>query len=158
MKCLIIGPSGSGKTTLCNALVGYWGVTRPTQMFKTVGNLIDTPGVYMEYPTLYQALIVSSQQADCVLLMIGSDQKGKPLPSGFAQSFPRPVIGIISKTDLGEAKLEHAKAVLADAGVKEPYFYISSRTLEGLDKLNQWIIRNHQERREHNGTGCIGND
>lgn len=116
-------------------------------MFKKIGDLIDTPGVYLEYPKLYQALIVSSQQADCVLLLIGADQKGRPLPSGFAHGFSKLVIGVISKTDLGEAKQEQAKAVLLDAGVNEPFFLISCRTMEGLDKLQQRIIGNRWEGR-----------
>lgn len=104
-------------------------------MIEFVGNFIDTPGVYLEYPRFYEALVVCSQQADYVLMVIAANQRGIPIPPGFAHAFFRPVIGVINKIDLVDANIQYAGKVLVQADIKQPYYRISTATGEGLGEL-----------------------
>lgn len=108
----------------------------PTQMITFLGDYIDTPGVYLEQPRFYPALITCQQQADAVILMAASDQEGQPFPDGFAQMFYRPVLGVITKADLKHDDPARTGAMLRQAGVLEPYSSVSVLKKDGLE---EWI-------------------
>jgi ethanolamine utilization protein EutP len=135
LKCLVIGPSGAGKTSFCRSLSDRQGVIKKTQDIELIGNFIDTPGEYVENPYFYRRLIVSSQQADLIIFLVAADQKEKPFPHNFMQAFSRPVIGVVNKTDLSAVDMERERAILSYAGVKEPYFFVSVNTGDGLEDL-----------------------
>lgn len=139
MRLMIIGPTGAGKTTLSHALSGGNGKAQKTQMIDFVGNFIDTPGEYLEIPRFYKALFVTAQQADIIIMVIPADKCGIYLPDGIAQSFPRPVVGVINKTDLAGADMSAALAMLKKTGVKEPYYPVSARTGEGIIPLKFYL-------------------
>jgi len=139
MRIMFIGPSGAGKTTLSYALSGGGGKASKTQMIGFAGDFIDTPGEYLEIPRFYKALFVTAQQADIVIMVIPADKCGVYLPDGIAQSFPRPVVGVVNKIDLVGANLSWAEAVLEKVGVKKPYYAVSARTGEGLSSLKLYI-------------------
>lgn len=135
MRLLVIGPHGVGKTTLIRALMGIQGKAPKTQMIEVMGEYIDTPGEYLELPRFYRALLVSAQQADLVLWVAAADKTGIHLPPGFARSFCRPVIGVINKIDVPGANIKSASEALAQAGVEEPYHFVSAVTGAGLNEL-----------------------
>lgn len=139
MKGLVIGPAGAGKTVLCNKLIGVVKRSHPTQMFSMIGDLMDTPSVYLDNPSLYRALIVSEQQVDVVLFVVDAERRGYPIPPGFAQCFSRPVYGLITKHDLSEGDDNHVQQILLQAGVIPPFWRVSSKTGEGIDAFRDWL-------------------
>lgn len=145
MKALLIGPEGAGKTTLCYRLSGREAPVRPTQMFRRIGALLDTPGIYLANPDFYHALIVGAQQADAVLLAVAPDCATDCVPPGFSQCFSRPVYGVLTKCDLPDRG--RAESVLLSAGVRAAPFQVSCRTGEGLPALARWLARPPERRR-----------
>lgn len=141
MRFLLIGVSGTGKTEFCRAMAGLSKrqASGPTQMIVFLGDYIDTPGVYLEQPRFYPALITCQQQADAVVLMAASDQEGQPFPDGFAQMFSKPVFGVITKADLAAGNPDQAKAMLRRAGVSEPYSFVSALEKDGLKEWKDTI-------------------
>ena len=139
MKAIIIGPENSGKTTLCRCLAGLPPLERavPTQMFRRIGSVYDTPGVYLATSDLYHALIVGAQQADIVLLTASPDCLPDCIPPGFAQCFPNPVYGILTKCDLPEPG--RAEQILRSAGVPSEPLRVACRTGTGLAELKNWL-------------------
>ncbi|NPV69158.1 MAG: ethanolamine utilization protein EutP [Firmicutes bacterium] len=135
MRYLVVGPRGAGKTTLIRALVGCGGKAAKTQMIECTGAALDTPGEYLELPRFYRALLVTAQQADVVLWVTAAAGPHFRPPPGFASSFCRPVLGVITKTDVPGASLKAASEELALAGVEEPYFTVSALTGYGLAAL-----------------------
>lgn len=139
MRLLVVGPKGAGKSTLLAALQNKTLSKLPkTQMVECSGMFIDTPGEYLEFPRLHQALIVAAQQADLIIWVAPADHGFQP-PPGFALSLWRPVIGVITKIDVEGADTCQARRQLAEAGVIPPYFLISSRTGEGLAELRAYL-------------------
>lgn len=156
MRFLLIGPSGTGKTAFCRVIAGQAErqASGPTQMIAFLGDYIDTPGVYLEQPRFYSALITFQQQADAVVLMVASDQEGQPFPDGFAQMFSRPIFGVITKADLTDGDPARAKAMLRRAGVPEPYSPVSVLKKDGLKEWTKTVttLKGVSE----NGTRSIG--
>lgn len=156
MRFLLIGASGTGKTAFCQAMTGSAARQGfgPTQMIAFLGNYIDTPGVYLEQPRFYPALITCQQQAHAVVLMVASDQERQPFPDGFAQMFYRPMFGVVTKVDRIDGDPARARAMLRHAGVPEPYSLVSVLQKDGL---KEWAkIVTTLKGVNENGTRGIG--
>lgn len=139
-KTMFVGVSGSGKTTLIQRLQDKVLEARKTQMVEYHLHFIDTPGEYLERRGMYRAIIVTAADAD----MIGFVQEcGVPntwLPPAFASTFPKPVIGIITKADLAKSEddIEHAREILLQAGVQR-VFVVSSVENTGISELLDFL-------------------
>lgn len=139
-KIMMIGRSGCGKTTLTQVLqnqeIGY----KKTQAIEFFNNAIDTPGEYIENRRFYNALIVSAADCDIIALLQSSIDEQCIFPPGFATSFAKPVIGIITKSDLCESEddLNRSKEFLKEAGVEKIYT-ISSLKNHGVDEITKLL-------------------
>lgn len=106
------------KTTLCQYLTNQAISYKKTQALEVTDNIIDTPGEYVERRQFYQALSVTALGADVVLLLQDPTDMTFTLPPGLQAMFQKPLIGVITKSDLikDEVQLTRAEKSLTLAG------------------------------------------
>ena len=136
-KILLIGKSMCGKTTLTQRIHGLDIEYEKTQMLIYSDDILDTPGEYMENRMLYKALIVSSYDCDVIGMVQACDEEHNVFPPGFSTAFTKPVIGIVTKTDLGK-DVKRAREILENAGA-ERVFAVSSYENEGIEELVKYL-------------------
>ncbi|MDD6661678.1 MAG: EutP/PduV family microcompartment system protein [Lachnospiraceae bacterium] len=136
-KIILIGRSTAGKTTLCQRINNEELHYYKTQTVQVINkNMIDTPGEYLERRGYRGALVVSSADADIILLVQDATEKVTMFPPLFRSMFAaKPCVGVITKADLAsEEEIERAKKFLKDAGAGELYV-TSAVTGEGVEQL-----------------------
>lgn len=142
-KVIFIGKTGCGKTTLCQKLHQLEIKYKKTQSIEVYDHAIDTPGEYLENRRLYNALTVTSVDADIIALVADPTAQECYIPPGFNAMFGKPVIGIITKLKKVkdnkkiielEKRLEMAGAspifkidTLADVGTQELFKYLEKQ-------------------------------
>lgn len=136
---MLVGPVGAGKTSLIHALQKDPRQAEKTQSIRFYDGAIDTPGEYAQIPRFYSALMVTAMQASVVVIIQDATDLKVNLPPGFATMFSRPVIGVVTKIDVPGINREKVKSRLLQVGVKEPIFFISAHTGEGLDELVEYF-------------------
>ena len=138
-KMILIGNISCGKTTLCQALNNLELRYKKTQALEVVQQTIDTPGEYLEHRSFLQALIVTSVEADLALFVQDATQERFMFSPGQAASFPIPVAGVVSKTDLAnEEQIAQAEELLALAGAG-PIFRVSAVSGAGMEALEAFL-------------------
>lgn len=139
-KIMFIGTTGSGKTTLTQALNNEKIEYKKTQAVDFNSYIIDTPGEYIDSRVYYNALIVTSSDADVIALIQDCSRELSVFPPAFGSIFSKPVIGICTKTDLCSSKedLNRAEEFLREAGA-EGIFMVSSINNDGLEKLKKYL-------------------
>ena len=137
-RVMIVGPTQAGKSTLANYLNDTSSPLRKTQDVIYGKNTIDTPGSYIENPSMYKYLIATAQTASHVLLLLDSSRTDSVYPPGFAKTFTCPVIGVITKTDL-KPETSICISQMQSMGVSEPYFWISLKDNTGVEELKQCL-------------------
>jgi len=138
-RIMVIGPVGSGKTSLLMALNGESGKTVKTQTLMYTAFTIDTPGEYAENPRMYKALLATAPEAECILFTQDSTANHSVFPPGFAGSFNRMSIGVVTKTDHESSDGENAENHLRKLCLKGPIFKVSAHTGEGIETLKGYI-------------------
>lgn len=138
-KVMLVGPVGAGKTSLIHALQKDPTKAQKTQSIRFCDGAIDTPGEYAQIPRFYSALMTTAMQASIVVIVQDATDLKVNLPPGFAAMFARPVIGVVTKIDVPGIDRVKVKSRLLEIGVKEPIFFISSYTGEGLDDLIEYF-------------------
>lgn len=138
---MLVGPVGAGKTSLMNALKNDGQKAQKTSCICFTDGAIDTPGEYAQVPRFYSALAVTAMEAKLVLMVQDAADMRITLPPGFAAMFGRPVVGVVTKIDAPSADQEKARIRLLQAGISEPYFYVSAYTGAGLAELTEFLIR-----------------
>ncbi len=135
---MLIGSSQVGKTTLIQMLKGYEVKYKKTQSVERIENFIDVPGEYVEIPRYYHALMVTSYDADMIILVQGADEEQSMFPPKFASAFNKKTIGVITKTDLAEdtGEIEHQ---LKEAGAEE-IFKTSLEDESSVDELREFLL------------------
>ena len=120
-RIILIGRSMAGKTTLIQYLTNSELKYRKTQTIEIINqNMIDTPGEYLERTAYRGALVVSAADADCIVLVQDAGEHGTMFPPGYASTFAKPCIGVVTKSDrASEKEIEDAKKYLKAAGAKE---------------------------------------
>lgn len=84
--------------------------------------MIDTPGEYLERANMRGALMVTSVEADLILLVQDATEQGSMFPPAYTSMFAKPSIGIVTKSDLATSEqIVQAKKYLNMAGVKDIY-------------------------------------
>ena len=136
---MLVGPVGAGKTSLIHALQNKLERVEKTQSILFCGDAIDTPGEYAQIPRFYSALMVTAIEASVVLVVQDATDLKFSLPPGFALMFPRPVVGVVTKTDSPGIDRGSVKSRLLNIGVKEPIFFTSAHTGEGIDELTEYL-------------------
>lgn len=139
-RIIFIGPVGCGKTTISEAILGQDIEYRKTQSVQVMGDsILDTPGEYLERAQMRGALMITSADAEVIGLIESAVEERSMLPPGYAGSFAKTVIGIITKIDIADKEqIEHAESRLKQAGA-ERIFRVSSITKEGLDELLEYL-------------------
>lgn len=136
-KIILIGKSTAGKTTLCQRINNEELRYYKTQTVQVINkNMIDTPGEYLERRGYRGALVVTSADADIILMVQDATEKVSMFPPFFSSMFAgKPCVGVVTKADLAsEEQIERAKKVLKDAGAGELYV-TSAVTGEGVEQL-----------------------
>lgn len=145
-RIMLLGPVRAGKTTLLQALLQADGKAEKTQSIQFYDGGIDTPGEYSQMPRYYSALQVTAMGASHILIIQDASDTKISLPPGFARMFSKPVAGVVTKIDLPNADRQRACQRLKQAGVKQPVFYVSAHSGEGLEDLIEFLT----EGRENN--------
>lgn len=119
MKLMLVGKTGVGKTTLTQRLNKEKLEYKKTQMVDYIGEIIDTPGEYIENRHYYKALNVVAVDTQIVGLVQSSLDEVSVFPPNFSSMFlNKKVIGIITKVDLNK-DTKIARNFLELAGVEE---------------------------------------
>ena len=119
MKLMLIGGTGVGKTTLAQRLNNEKLEYKKTQMVDYSGEIIDTPGEYIENRGYYSALSILAVDAKIIALVQSSLDKTSIFPPNFSTMFlNKKIIGIITKVDLNN-DTNMARNFLELAGVEE---------------------------------------
>lgn len=138
-KIMLIGAVDSGKTSLLMALNGEHGCASKTQTLEYTSLSIDTPGEYIENPRMYKALLCTAMEAKCILFTQDSTARNSIFPPGFARTFNRITVGVITKTDDKRSDTEAARKFLKQLGLNGPIFEVSAHTGSGVDTINDYI-------------------
>lgn len=135
-RIVLIGRSAAGKTTLCQCINHEEIRYHKTQTVSLINqSMIDTPGEYMERRGFWGALMVTSADADVVVLVQDATENGTMFPPAYSSMFAKPIVGVVTKKDLAtEEQVENAKKYLRLAGAKE-IFAVSGVTGEGVPGL-----------------------
>lgn len=156
-KILVIGEPGVGKSTLIRTLQNIPGSSLKTQAPEYIGCFIDTPGEYLQHP--YYRIRLNSLAEGCCCILFVQDCTREPviLPPKFAKAFPVPVIGVITKADLGDCEAyERALHQLYSMGI-ETVFIVSVITKTGLYSLHKALSTLLRSGREPTANGYWGN-
>lgn len=139
-KVIFIGKSGCGKTSLCQRLQGEEIKYKKTQSIDLYVDSIDTPGEYLENRNYYSALITTAAEANMIALVQECGDTISMMPPGFAGTFGREVIGIITKIDIGECEdsIDIIEEQLRVAGVSR-VFKVSAYSTEGIEELKRYV-------------------
>jgi len=139
-RIILIGRSSAGKTTMCQYINHEALKYHKTQTVEVVNKtMIDTPGEYLERNNYRGALQVSSIDADVIVLVQDSTEDGCMFPPAYASSFAKPVIGVVTKSDLAdEQQIQRAEHYLRNAGATE-IFIISSVEGIGFENLFKYL-------------------
>lgn len=139
-KVILIGRTQAGKTTLCQYISQEDLAYHKTQTVHVVnGNMIDTPGEYLERKQYRGALMVTSVDADVILFVQDPTENGTCFPPAYAGSFAKPAIGIITKCDIAtKEQIEEAEKYLQMAGVKQIFITSSVKGI-GFEDLFKYL-------------------
>lgn len=139
-RMILIGRSMAGKTTLCQYINKEDLKYHKTQTVQLInGQMIDTPGEYLERGYLRGALTVTAVDADIIVLVQQANEGGTMFPPGYSSTFAKPCIGIVTKSDLATDKqIEDAKQYLRNAGARK-IFVTSSYQGTGFQELLEYF-------------------
>lgn len=118
-RIMFVGPRGAGKSALAGWLEGAGGPRRSTPVMVYTERTIEVPGAYLECPWMHCHLIAAAQDASLVLMLADASQPRarQVYPPGFARVFGPPVIGVVTKTDLGPGRAPECEEQLKQAGI-----------------------------------------
>jgi len=138
-RVLLIGRSGCGKTSLIMRIheksqKPELRTANKTQAAEYHSDFIDVPGEYLEVRSLYRALIMLTCEACAIALVQAADDDESLYPSGLARTFDKPVVGVVTKTDVSIVDPNRAESILRDAGAAN-VFFTSALKNTGMDKL-----------------------
>lgn len=139
-RVIFIGKTGCGKTTLCQKLSELEIKYKKTQSIEVYDNAIDTPGEYLENRNYYSALITTAVDAKIIALVADATEEECYLAPGFAGTFARTVIGIITKIDKVKdpTHIERLEERLKMAGVSH-IFKVDTIKEIGIDDLFTYL-------------------
>ena len=146
-KIMLVGKSGCGKTTLSQRLMDMPVEYKKTQAIEVVGSdIMDTPGEYMERKEFYKALIVSSVDADVILMLQSCVDEQFTFSPRMGSMFNRPMIGVVTKTDLAESpsQISTAEELLQLVGV-EKTFQVGFGCEDGVSSLRDFLCKEEIE-------------
>lgn len=137
-RVMLVGETGAGKSSLIRALSGENFISRNAMSVEYCGRFVNTPGAFLENRRFYRALISTSADCGIVLLVQDACRISSLFPPQFVTAFNRKTVGVISKIDASEAKIQRAERFLQNAGVKD-IVQVSAAHGEGLDVLRDLL-------------------
>lgn len=139
-KIMFIGPIGVGKTTLTQRIQGADITYAKTQTVQFHDNIIDTPGEFVQHRLMYNALLVTSAEADILGFLISAKEKEQMFPPGFASLFNKPAVGIITKMDLADEtdNINYIEEQLLMTGAS-PIFKVGAHDETGIKSLLDYL-------------------
>lgn len=138
-KLLLVGRSGCGKTTLMQRLKNQPIEYKKTQSVEISGDIIDTPGEYMDHKKMFRALIVTCMDAEIAVLIQDATDNSCTFFPGMQSILNMPIVGVVSKADLAiEEEIKAARSILEMAGAGN-IFVISVYTSEGVTQLTEYL-------------------
>jgi len=142
-RVMLIGPTGSGKTTLLQKIKGEDLNYSKTQTIQFESEMIDTPGEFLQHRGYYNALKVTSVDADVIGFVSNVSEKEQIYAPSFHSYFTKPVIGILTKMDLADTdeEVKEAHERLQMAGARK-IFEVSAYSGEGVKELVSYL---HEE-------------
>ena len=147
-KILLIGGIGVGKTSMKQMLMNEHVSYRKTQVLDFSQLFVDCPGEYLEIPRFYHVLIDASHQVSEIWALQDATKQRTFYPPKFAKVFNKPIIGIITKTDLENANVEQAASYLKYSGISEPFYPTSIINGKGYSPLRM-RLEAFNELRDH---------
>ena len=136
---IVVGRTACGKTTLLQRLMEEPIEYRKTYAIEIYGDAIDTPGEYMDHKKLFHSLMVTCTNAEALVLLHDCTDSVSTFFPGMATAFQIPVIGVVSKTDLGtEQDIRYGEEILKMAGA-DRVFRVSAYTDEGVKELREYL-------------------
>lgn len=142
---LVVGRTASGKTTLLQRLMDQPISYKKTYAIEIVGDAIDTPGEYMDHKRLFRSLLVTCTEAEALVLVHDCTDTVSTFFPGMASAFQIPVIGVVSKTDLGDEQgIRYGEEILKLAGADKVY-KVSSYSDEGIDVLREYLCSDMED-------------
>lgn len=139
-KIMLVGKTGAGKTSFCQAIQDKEMSYQKTQAVEVIDGAIDTPGEFVENRVLYRALIVTSADADLIVLVQDCTDEQALFPPNFSLMFGKPCIGLVSKIDLAASPqaIRDAEEKLELAGCAR-LFHISNKDKSGIADVKAYI-------------------
>ena len=138
-RVIFMGKTGCGKTTLCQKLDELDLSYKKTQSVEVYNNSIDTPGEYLENRMLYNALIVTSADADVIALVYDPMVEEGYFAPGFASMFCKDVIGVITKINVADKdRIEIAEERIRQAGATK-VFKLDTIDNVGVEELRSYL-------------------
>lgn len=138
-KILLIGGIGSGKTSLKQYLNREELIYRKTQVLEYSNLFVDCPGEYLEIPRYYHVLINSSLDVAAICALQDATKTRSFYPPNFLKVFSKPLIGVVTKTDISGVDSERARSFLSLAGVSNPVYPISVLSGSGVSALRECL-------------------
>lgn len=140
---MVVGAVGCGKTTLCQKMHGFDITYKKTQAVEYFQEVIDTPGEFTQRRQFYNALVVTSTDAEVIAILQSVTERQQVFPPMFTSMFNKPVIGIVTKVDLAksESEISWTEKQLELAGVKK-IFRVSSVEEQGFSELMDYLENN----------------
>ena len=136
---IVVGRTACGKTTLLQRLMEEPIEYKKTYAIEIYGDAIDTPGEYMDHKKLFHSLMVTCTNAEALVLLHDCTDGVSTFFPGMATAFQIPVIGVVSKTDLGtEQDIRYGEEILKLAGA-DKVFRVSAYTDEGVAELRNYL-------------------
>ncbi len=138
---MLIGPIAAGKSTLFKALFGQEGDVRKTQAVEFESGGIDTPGEYFSHPRLYHALINTSSNVDTIVYVHPCDAQEYRMPPGLLTIYEgKRLVGVITKTDLPDARPDEIESMLREQGFSGPIFRTSNQDQRSVKELKSYLL------------------
>ena len=134
-----MGRTGCGKTSLTQAIRGKKVEYHKTQYINYHDVVIDTPGEYAEKHHLARALALYSYEADVVGLLLSATENYSLYSPNITCMANREVIGIVTKADHPDARIDLAEMWLRLAGC-EKIFVTSSYNDDGITEILEYFI------------------
>lgn len=137
-KIALMGRSEAGKTTLTQALKGEKIHYHKTQYVNNFDVIIDTPGEYAQTKGLGHALALYTYEADIVGLICSAIEPYCLFPPCCTCMANREVVGIVTKINHPNARVDRSAAWLRLAGCKK-IFYVDSKKNEGVAEILEYL-------------------
>lgn len=136
-KAMFVGAVGCGKTTLIQRLAHEEIRYDKTQAVEFRGDIIDTPGEFVEHRYLYPSLMTMSTEAQVIVAIQSATDQRMVFPPAFTTMFPVRTIGVISKVDVAsQQQLDYARQQLLNAGVSH-VLLLSAVTGDGVAEFRR---------------------